>query len=77
VFASLGPIESALNKPHLLKFVLCLDCQHAVWPVHELGTCTALPVRGLDMTTMQARAFDYACGADGKLWERRHDILAQ
>jgi len=61
----------------LNKFVLCLDCRHAVWPQHELGTCRAPVLQDLDMTTMQARALDHACGATGKLWERRHDILAQ
>jgi hypothetical protein len=62
-------------SPHVGKAALCLDCHYAVWPVHDFGICSAPPLQGL--TTMQARSFDGACGALGKFWERRHDILAQ
>ena len=59
------------------KFALCIDCEHANWHSHSPGTCMATPLRGLDMTTMQAREHDFYCGPDGKFWERRHDIPSQ
>jgi len=53
------------------RFVMCMNCIHAVWPQHELGYCAHPDVA--DALTTEARNTDGVCGPIGKLYEEKNE----
>jgi hypothetical protein len=53
------------------RFVMCMECKHAVWPQASLGECHHPEI--MDALTMEARNPNGACGPQGKLYEAKKD----
>lgn len=53
------------------RFLMCMNCKHAVWPPDSLGECHHPDVA--DALTMEARNPNGVCGPHGKLFEEKND----